>query len=154
MTTKAAFNAEEWQRLVSAPALAGLYVASAGRGGTVRESLSMARAYTSARSEHTSELVQELVTSPPALDPKAMPRTPDDVRDLALRALEDARGLLEGKASAEEAEDYRAFVLEVAGEVARAHKEGGFLGVGGQEVSEDEQAALDAIGRALAVPGA
>jgi hypothetical protein len=29
--------------------------------------------------------------------------------------------------------------------VARAHKEGGFLGIGGKEVSESEQAALDEI---------
>ncbi len=29
--------------------------------------------------------------------------------------------------------------------VARAHKEGGFLGIGGKEVSEAEQAALDRI---------
>jgi hypothetical protein len=154
MTTKAAFDAEQWQRIVRAPALAGLYVAAAGKGGTLRESLSMARAYTSARKEEGSELLQELVTSPPSLDPKEMPRTPEELRGLALAALEEAKGLLGDKASAEEAADYRAFVLDVAGDVARAHKEGGFLGVGGQEVSEAEQAALDEIERTLEGPAA
>jgi hypothetical protein len=33
----------------------------------------------------------------------------------------------------------------VAETVARAHKEGGFLGFGGKEVSDKEQAALDRI---------
>jgi hypothetical protein len=83
-----------------------------------------------------------------------MPRTPEELRGLALAALEEAKGLLGDKASAEEAADYRAFVLDVAGDVARAHKEGGFLGVGGQEVSEAEQAALDEIERTLEGPAA
>lgn len=39
---------------------------------------------------------------------------------------------------------------EVAGAVARAHKEGGVLGVGGKDVSPEEQAALDEIEAVLA----
>jgi hypothetical protein len=33
--------------------------------------------------------------------------------------------------------------------VARAHSEGGFLGIGGKEVSEREQAALDAVAETI-----
>jgi hypothetical protein len=33
--------------------------------------------------------------------------------------------------------------------VAHAHKEGGVLGIGGKEVSEQEQTALDELARAL-----
>lgn len=36
-------------------------------------------------------------------------------------------------------------MLTIAQAVAEAHKEGGFLGVGGKQVSEEEQAALDDI---------
>lgn len=45
MTRKAEFNAEEWSTVTAAPALAAIAVAAADRGGTLREGLSMARAY-------------------------------------------------------------------------------------------------------------
>ena len=57
--------------------------------------------------------------------------------------------LLEQKASAEEVDAYKGFVRAVADAVAHAHKEGGFLGVGGKEVSAEEQTALDEIEAAL-----
>ena len=41
MTSKADFNAEEWSKLVEAPALVALRVIAADRGGKVRESLSL-----------------------------------------------------------------------------------------------------------------
>ena len=42
MTTKAEFNAEEWQNVAEGPALGGLIVIAAQRGGTIRESVQMA----------------------------------------------------------------------------------------------------------------
>ena len=41
--------------------------------------------------------------------------------------------------------EYKRFVYSLAESVAHAHKEGGFLGIGGKPVSEREQTALDAI---------
>ena len=41
--------------------------------------------------------------------------------------------------------EYKRFVFALADTVAKAHKEGGFLGIGGTQVSEHEQAALDEI---------
>ena len=55
----------------------------------------------------------------------------------------------EEQASADEVEDYKSFVVSLAQRVAEAHKEGGFLGVGGKEVGEAEQAALEEIKEAL-----
>lgn len=49
----------------------------------------------------------------------------------------------------EDAEAYRRFVLDVARAAAEAHKEGGFVGIGGKQVSEAEQAAIDDIARVL-----
>jgi len=57
--------------------------------------------------------------------------------------------LLGQKATPEEVEGYRKFVLSLAERVAAAHKEGGFLGVGGEEVSDAEQKALDEVASAL-----
>ena len=149
MTRKADFNAEEWSTVVEGPLLAGLRVVTADRGGTIRESLAMSRVYTEARRHQgASELLDELVASPPAMDPERL-RASGDVRAASSERLRDALEILSRKGSEEDADAYRRFVLSVAEAVARAHKEGGFVGIGGKEVSEAEQSALDEIAAAL-----
>jgi hypothetical protein len=149
MTKKAAFNAEEWSIVAEAPLLAGMRVAAAERGGTIRESLAVGQAYASAR-EHqgASELLDELVGSPPAIDARRLQQSGDIVAASDERLREAVR-IVGEKASADELESYRWFVRTVAEAVAQAHKEGGFLGIGGRRVSEKERAALDEIGREL-----
>jgi len=145
MTKKADFNADEWSKVVEGPVLAGMKVIAADRGGTIRESLAMGQVYNQARQQQgESELLDALVSSPPALDPARM-RSAGDIGEASSEGLRDALQLLEQKASPEEVEGYKGFVRDVADAVARAHKEGGFLGVGGKEVSPEEQAALDEI---------
>jgi hypothetical protein len=145
MTRKADFNAEEWERVVQGPPLAGLRVIAADRGGTLRESVSMAQTYAEARREHgESELLDELVATPPQLDPRQL-GSPETLPDKALAGLAEAVRTLEAKATPGEVDGYRRFVLGLAERVARAHKEGGFLGLGGKEISDEEQRALDEI---------
>jgi hypothetical protein len=143
MTTKGEFNAQEWDLIVQAPALAAMQVIAAERGGTLRESMSLARAYQEARATD-SGLMKEIVSSAPSLQPGEI-RSPDELRTQAETRLREAIGLLEQKASPEETAEYREFVVKVADTVAHAHREGGFLGIGGKEVSEREQAVLDQI---------
>ena len=50
MTAKADFNAEEWETLLEAPPAAGLLVVLSDRGGSIKETFSMAKAYTEAAS--------------------------------------------------------------------------------------------------------
>ena len=145
MTAKGAFNAEEWAVVTSAPSLAALMVVAADRGGTIRESLAAQRAAASALAAEPSPLLREILTTPTALDPGERPRTPDDLKARAPQTLRQAIGILERVASDEEVVEYKRFVYGVAESVARAHKEGGFLGIGGTEVSAAEQAALDEI---------
>ncbi len=145
MTTKSEFNADEWERVARAPALAGVMVALADRGGTFRESLALGKAYAAAkRDEGASELLQELVASPPSLDRESAGQ-PDQIPEQILEAVR----LVEEKATPEETEEYRQFVLRLADVVAHAHKEGGTLGIGGKEVSPEEQAALDRLSSTL-----
>ena len=69
MTRKADFNAEEWSTVGEGPLYAGMRVIAADRGGTLRESLALGRAYKEARASHgTSELLDELLKSPPSAD--------------------------------------------------------------------------------------
>ena len=48
-----------------------------------------------------------------------------------------------------EAPAFREFLLELAQTAAKAHREGGFMGVGGVQVSELELAAIAKVRRAL-----
>ena len=149
MTTKSEFNADEWDRVAQAPALAALMVMFADRGGVVRESIALGKAYAEARSAGGSELTKELVASPPRLNPAEMGGA-DQLRTDLPRRLEDALRTVEEKAAPEEVQEYRDFILRVADVVAHAAKEGGVLGIGGKEVSPEEQAVLDELAGKLA----
>jgi hypothetical protein len=155
MTRKADFNAEEWSTVVDGPLYAGMRVISADRGGTLRESLAMGRVYQEARAHHgDSELLDELVKSPPAIDPDAVRDAGGDVASLTTRQLREAIGILEQKSTPADIDAYKKFVMTVAQAVAAAHKEGGFLGIGGKQVSDAENQALDEISAALGAPPA
>jgi hypothetical protein len=143
MTTKAAFNAEEWAVVTTAPVVAGMLVMAADRGGSVRESVGISRAYAAARDDAPGELLKEILATPPTLD--TTPKEPDALRHTAPAQLRQAVRTLERLATDEEVVAYKRFVYGLAETVARAHREGGFLGIGGKEVSEPEQEALDAI---------
>ena len=94
MTTKADFNAEEWARLVEAPLLAAM-LAAAERGGTIRESVAVARSYAEARRHRDeSALLDAMVASPPTLDPNRL-REGGDVTALAGRRLAEAVAVLD-----------------------------------------------------------
>jgi hypothetical protein len=148
MTTKADFNAEEWATVVEGPLLAGMRVIAAERGGTIRESLAVGRAYAAGRERQgESELLDQLVASPPAVDRAKVEG--GDIAAASAERLGEAVRILREKATPEEVDAYGRFVLSVAEAAASAHKEGGVLGVGGQQVSDAERAALDEIAAAL-----
>jgi hypothetical protein len=155
MTKKADFNAEEWSTVVDGPLYAGMRVISADRGGTLRETMAMGRVYQAAR-EHggESELLDDLVKSPPSIDPGRLREAGGNIGALASDQLREAMRILEAKATAAEADSYKRFVMSVAQAVAGAHKEGGFLGVGGKQVSDAEEQALDELSSALGAPPA
>lgn len=145
MTTKAAFNAEEWEAVANAPFLAGMLVIAADRGGSVRETMAITRAYAAAREADPGELLKAVLFTPPALDPATSPKTPDELRREVPDALRRAVQVLNRLATDPEVVAYKQFVFGLAETVAKAHREGGFLGIGGTEVSAHEQEALDAI---------
>jgi hypothetical protein len=150
MTRKADFNAEEWSTVVDGPLYAGLHVIAASRGGTLRETMAMGRVYQEARARHgESELLDELVKSPPSIDAESLRKVQGNIGELASQQLRQAIGILEAKATPAETDSYKKFVMTVAQAAAGAHKEGGFLGIGGKEISDAENQALDEISIAL-----
>jgi hypothetical protein len=147
VTTKAAFSPEEWNVVLEGPPSAGMIVITAAHGGMFRETVAMSKAYTEARSQHgESELLDEIVAAKPKMDHTRY-HSAEELRDNGLRHLRDAVALLGSKATAEERDDYRRFVLTVANKVAAAHKEGG------QSVSPAEAEAIQQITAALDAAG-
>jgi hypothetical protein len=124
-------------------------VLAADRGGSIRESIALGKAYAEARREGGSEFIEELLTSPPRLDPGDLGQ-PDQLRTELPQRIREAVRIAGGKVAPEEAEEYRRFILRVADVVAHANKEGGVLGIGGKEVSQQEQAVLDELAGTLA----
>jgi hypothetical protein len=150
MTHKADFNAEEWSTIVNGPLYAGMRVISADPGGTLRETVAMGRVYQDARQHHgESELLDELLKSPPSIDPDRAREAGGNIGAIASQQLREAIGILEAKATPSEVDAYKRFVMTVAQAVASAHKEGGFLGIGGKPISDAENQALDEISTAL-----
>jgi hypothetical protein len=153
MTKKADFNADEWSVVVEAPLLAGMRVIRADRGGALRESLAMGRVYQEARAQHgKSELLDELVASQPAIDPSHAKASREDIAASVAERLREAMRIVEEKATPEEVDGYKRFIMSVAQAAATAHKEGGFLGIGGKQISDAENQALDEISTTLGAP--
>jgi hypothetical protein len=147
MTTKADFNAEEWERIAEGPALAGLIVISSQRGGAVRETLAMAKVFAQVRAGSDQGLVSELAATKPSIDHKEF-TSKEDLRTRGLAKIAEAVELLATKADEAEVDAYRAFALEAAQRAAEADKSG-FFGIGGERVTDAEHAALADIAAAL-----
>jgi len=147
MTTKAAFSPDEWKTVLEGPTSAGMIVITAAHGGMFRETVAMTKAYTDARAQHgASELLDDVVAAKPELDHTRY-HSPEELRENGLAHIRSAVTLVEGKATAQELDDYRRFVLALADKVASAHREGG------QDVSPAETEAIQQITAALGTAG-
>jgi len=143
MTGKADFTQDEWHVVLEGPPSAGMIVVTAQRGGTFRETIAIAKAYVEARQHHgESELLDEIVSAKPETDHTRY-HSVEELKEHGLQHLRDAVALLERKATAEELEDYKRFVLNLADKVASAHREDG------ERVSAAEQAAIEEIAASL-----
>jgi hypothetical protein len=141
MTEKAAFTSEEWELVREGPPAAGMAVLMAEKGGSFRETWALAKTYAEARQEHgESELLDALVAEKP--DVKRYGSL-EELERVGLGRLNEAVALLEKKATPEEVDGYKRFVVGVAERVAEAHKEGGGA------VSDAERAVIDQIKASL-----
>lgn len=146
MTAKADFTEQEWELVLEGPTSAGMIVITAQRGGTLRETVSMAKAYAEARQMHgQSELLDAIVAAKPKVD-HARSGSLDELKEHYLGNLRNALALLDGKATPEELDEYKRFTVNLANKVAAAHRENG---KSEDPVSDTEQAAIAAIEQAL-----
>lgn len=148
MTEKARFDADEWERITSAPSIAAMYVITAEKGGTLRESMAVGKVYAEARKDSTgSPLVDEIIASVNAVSPNEF-ASKEQFEAEAIGRVREAKETLAAKADSGDVSTYRDFILTVVQRVAEADKSG-FLGIGGERVTEHEAAAIEEIRAAL-----
>jgi|SRR5215210_993040 len=162
MASKTDFSDEEWTRLKRAPFIAGMAISLADPGGpieVVKESAATLKsvreaAGSSGRGDLVDALAQEVVAE--ARERKSPLHGFKAKGALAgqeiLEELAEANRLASAKATPEEADAYRDWLLTTAREAANAAKEGGFMGFHAERVSEGEQRMLDKLADVLAPP--
>jgi hypothetical protein len=156
MSTKNDYSAEEWKAIIGAPVAAGLYITLADASGPVgiaKEAMAVGKAITESAGADAPEIVKALAetvrTAGGRPELPDVPKTDRAQMNLALiSTLQNAISAVAAKSPAE-ADAYKAWLVSVATKVAHASKEGGFLGIGGTEVSTEEQEALKQLASAL-----
>jgi hypothetical protein len=161
MASKTDFTPEEWAQIRKSPIMASVAVVAAspsGPVGVLKEMFAVGKLIAETKTKSgANALVDALVadiTTREGMD-QAKPEeikgmSPEKVRTHAVDALKTVAALVDRKAPGDAAE-FKSWLQQVAQRVANASKEGGFLGIGGTLVSEQEQAALKDTASALGV---
>jgi hypothetical protein len=153
MTTKADFTEDEWATLVRSPMVAGAAISLADPGGPIevlKETSAVVKFVTSA-TEERDDLVGAVAREVRALAEQRQNPLGDFKPRGALAGKEildelgRANEIVGAKATPEEAEAYRAFILECAQRAAEAAKEGGFMGFRAELVSQGEKDMLEQL---------
>jgi hypothetical protein len=164
MATKTDFSLEEWRTLRDAPHLVVVASAAAGGSGlfgTLKEAIAPAGAMVEAIKGDNALLrnICDKEEMQAAVDEiKAGAKTTDfsEVQayfhQQAVSQSRAALGIVKAKGTAEDAQAYAEFLMNLGKRVANAAKEGGFLGFGGERVSEGERVLLGELAEALGVP--
>lgn len=163
MSTQDAYTPEEWAAVSGAAVIAGSYIAISDPGVTslISETGAMMKAITSGDvPDGAGDLVAAIVAT---MKEKAdnrekmeMPDMTDETKKnpAAMKAsllaqIKAGTDAVADKGGATEAEAFKQWILSVATATAEAAKEGGFMGIGGTRVSEQEVAALAEISNAI-----
>ncbi len=166
MTLKEKFSDDDWAQVLEAPMLAGVAITAAdpsGLIGAVQESVAMAGSLKSA-SEDGGEgtLAHAISEAYKTSEGRSQARNgvkvllkgkrPAEVSEAAVSRLGNIVNLVE-RVAPEEAALFRNFIIDTAQRTAEASTEGGFLGFGGEKVSDAERKTLDDLSSALGLAG-
>jgi hypothetical protein len=159
MTTKADFSEDEWTRLKRGPFIAGMAISLADPGGpieAVKETAATLKTVTGAADSGTRGEFVALLAGEVSAEARERKNPLAGFKPKGAMAgqeiLDEIRavnGIVAEKATPEEAEAYRAWLLAAAKEAADAAKEGGFMGFHAERVSEGEQRMLDQLAGVL-----
>ena len=163
MTSKADFTDEEWTRIKRAPFVAGMAISLADPGGpieAVKESSAtlktvMGAAEQGGRGELVDAVADEVAAEARQRKNPLSGFKPSGAANAGVEILDELGGvnrIVSEKASPEDAEAMREWLLAAAQAAADAAKEGGFLGFHAVRVSEGEQRMLDKLREVLTAP--
>jgi hypothetical protein len=157
VSTKADYTREEWELLLTAPMMAAMAVVAAspsGPIGVLKELFAVGKGFLTEAEGTANPLVAAVVADVKAGSRPSMPaERPRDLAAVTAQALAASRAVatLLGQKAPGEAEGFKRWVLATARHAAKAASEGGFLGIGGVQVSDAEKAALADVAAALGV---
>ncbi len=159
MTTQADYTPEEWQAISEAPVSVALLIVTSdisGPIGITQELMATAKTALESGKQSSSALLHSIVGSLESKDREKSERPkisgkPEEVAQQMIEKITADVAIVEQKAPAE-VDAYKAWLMAIASSVAKASKEGGFLGFGGTRVSGGEQAALERLATTLGVP--
>jgi hypothetical protein len=157
VTTKTAFTEEEWVRVLRAPLVAGMAISLSDPGGPIeatKESVASLRTATNppSREELLADVALEVQSmaqehrNPLSGFKPTKDRPPGEQ---VLDELEEAHRIVAAKATPEETDAFSRWLVASAQAAADAAKEGGFMGIGAERVSEGEQAMLERVRAAV-----
>jgi hypothetical protein len=163
MTTKADFSEDEWATLVRSPMVAGAAITLADPGGPIevlKETSAVLKFATSTSTEQRDDLVGEIAREVRGLAEQRKNPLGDFKPRGALAGKEivdemsRANEIVSARANPEEADAFRAWIVECAQRAADAAKEGGFMGFRAERVSKGEKEMLEQLRSALGVSSA
>ena len=130
MTGKADFTEQEWDTVLEGPPSAGIIIVTASKGGTFRETFAIGKAYAEARQQYgASQLLDEIVAAKPEIDHTRY-NSPQELKEHGLQRVRDAVALLQQKATPDEVEAYKRFVLTLGPNAFRLMMDGIMLAAG------------------------
>ena len=162
MTNKQDFTPEEWSKVLESIMLAGVAVSAAepsGLWGMLKEGFASSMAIAKTKldpgaNELVKATIADLETSEgrsavqEALGKDFKGAKPAEVVQRSLADLREVSTILDAKAP-RDAAAFKAWLRSISQKVAEASAEGGFLGIGGVQVSDAEKATLADIAKAL-----
>lgn len=160
MSVKDKFTPDEWKSLLKVPMLVSYAVAGAApskQDDLIQEMAAVAEGVVEGEQRAAKDSLLGTVIADIVAQAEDEQRgqteklSLDEVKVRALDACRAAAATLETKASAEEAYEYKRWVLVVAEKVAAAAKEGGLFGFGGEQISGSEIATINEIGEAISI---
>lgn len=166
------YSDDEWFLISSVPSLVGAAMAGAGKSGiigTAKEAMASMKTMVAGKSDYPdNELINAVLVKAEsfsdakekagAFREKAIAQfkeesisSPEEFNNLMLDNARKAVALVKEKQSEQESQEYQQWCINVAKKVAEAASEGGFMGFGGEQVSDGERALMAELQKVFTV---
>lgn len=159
MTSKSDYTEQEWEGLLQAPIMAGMYIMVADVSMTAmgKEMAGMLKAIQGQEAPNAakglvSAVVADIVAKSSNKEKLEQPELDkhQDPKMQIMKILKEDLAVLDEKSTPEEKSGFGAWLMTVAQATAEAGREGGFLSIGSVRVSDKEKAALAELNAVVA----